>query len=475
MALVPIPIANGFYKSESLPISAQECLNFYPVIQTLPSLNQENLIGTPGLNEVANMGAILREGRGAHVMAGVPYFVNGNNLFKMDSAYNLTNLGVISGSVRVSMADNGTQLMILVPGGDGYIYNHVTGAFAQITDVDFTANGNPQFVAFCDGYFVATTDSKKFIVSNLNDGLTWDALDFGSAESDPDDTVAPVVFNNQLFITGGSTIEAYQNIGGVGFPFQRTGLFIQRGVFAPYSLIALQETFAFIGGGENESPAVWVLAGNGVQKISTLPIDYLLHLLTGDELQEVFAWSYADKGQYFIGFTLPDTCIVFDLTTQRWHERKSYIDSALAQYRVASVVNAYNRTFCSDLVDGRVGELSGQCFCEYGQPIIRRIATQPFTNQNLTFFVPMMELTVESGVGNTQCPDPVVSMERSQDGKTWTDPITRQIGRIGEYFRRSIWRRLGKAKRFELFRFTFTDPVKPVIIGATADIQMGLK
>ena len=36
--------------------------------------------------------------------------------------------------------------MILVPSGKGYIYNHVTDVFAEITDVDFVANGAPQFV-----------------------------------------------------------------------------------------------------------------------------------------------------------------------------------------------------------------------------------------------------------------------------------------------------------------------------------------
>jgi len=475
MPTVPLPIANGFYRSESLPISAQECVNWYPVIQSAPSLNQENLFGIPGLAQVATTGILRRQGRGAHVMNGVPYFVDGENLFSMGSDYSITNLGVIEGSARCSMADNGTQLMILVPGGKGYIYNHVTTAFAEITDSDFRANGEPQFCCFIDGYFCATTDSKKFIISALNDGTSWAALDFGSAESDPDDIVAPVVFSNQLFIGGGQTFEAFQNIGGAGFPFQRTGLFIQRGVYAPYSLISLQETFLFIGGGANESPAVWALAGNSVQKISTQPIDYLLHLLTADELQSVYAWSYADRGSYFVGFALPDTCIVYDITTQRWHERKSYLFGSQGAYRVSSVVNAYNTTFCSDILDGRIGELSATTYKEYGEPIIRTISTQPFMNEMKSVFFPSLELTVESGVGNDDCPNPVVTLERSLDGKTWGNPRPRPIGRIGQYNRRSIWRKNGRAARFEVFRFTLSDPVKPVIIGLTADVIPGAK
>ena len=33
-----------------------------------------------------------------------------------------------------------------------------------------------------------------------------------------------------------------------------------------------------------------------------------------------------------------------------------------------------------------------------------------------------------------------------------------------------IWNRNGRASRFELFRFTMSDPVKPVFIQLTADI-----
>ena len=178
MPITTLPLANGFYVSDSLPISAQECTNFYPNIVQAPALNQETLLGTPGLEQVATTAVELdaRVNRGAHTMNGVPYFVNGGFLFKLTESsgtYTATSLGAITGTSRVSMADNGTQLLILVPGSDGYIYNHTTNTFAQITDSDFTANGNPQQVVFIDGYFCLTTDTKKFIVSYINDGLNY--------------------------------------------------------------------------------------------------------------------------------------------------------------------------------------------------------------------------------------------------------------------------------------------------------------
>jgi hypothetical protein len=286
MPKVVLPIANGFYESDSLPISAQECVNFYPNIAQAPALNQETLFGTAGLEEVANANT-LTGNRGSHEMNGVPYFVMENRLFSMATDLSLTFHGDIAGTGRVSMADNGTQLMVLVPDGNGYIYNHVADTFGQITDTDFTANGNPQLVVFIDGYFCLTTDTKKFIVSSLNDGFNYNALDFGTAESDPDDIVAPVVFKNQLFIGGSQTIYPFQNIGGADFPFQRTGLFLQKGIVSPFSIQTLQDTFVFIGAGQNESPAIWVLQGNDVAKISTTAIDKELSALTQSQVSSI--------------------------------------------------------------------------------------------------------------------------------------------------------------------------------------------
>lgn len=482
MPVTQLPIANGFYVSDSLPIAAQECTNWYPNIVQGTGLNQETLFGTPGLEQLATSGTLENENRGAHEMAGKPYFVNGDRLYRLDetvvdstTTYSLTFIGDIAGTARVSMADNGTQLMILVPGGNGYIYNHVTDTFAQITDSDFTANGNPQFVVFIDGYFLVTTDSKKFIISAINDGLSYNALDFGTAESDPDDIVAPVVYKNQLFISGGETFEAFQNIGGADFPFQRTGLFLQKGCYAPYSLVNAQDTFMWVGGGENEGPAIWALSGNSTVKVSTTAIDSLLSKLTETQLSAIYSWAYASKGAYFIGFSLPSTTLVYDITSKRWHERKSFLSGALGAFRISSVVKAYNKIICGDSIDGRIGSLDPDVYTEYGNAIIRRVATQPFQNLMQSIFFPSLELTIESGVGNEDVPDPVIVLQRSKDGKTWGEERARSMGKIGEYNRRAIWRRNGRASRFEVFSFTLTDAVKPVIIQLTANIIGGDK
>ena len=88
-----------------------------------------------------------------------------------------------------------------------------------------------------------------------------------------------------------------------------------------------------------------------------------------------------------------------------------------------------------------------------------------------SFVLPSIEMTVESGVGNPNSVDPLLGMSRSKNGKIWTSARYRKMGKVGEYDKRLIWRRNGRASRFELFKFTMSDPVKPVLIQLTAEIE----
>jgi len=480
MTETALPLTNGFYVSRSKPISAQQCSNMY--VQAIPSgMAQEALCGTPGLYQLATTGGRKHANRGSHVMGGIPYFVQGGWLYRLDrtvsgttETWGTTLLGNISGSGRVSMADNGTQLMILVPGGTGYIYTVASG-LVEIADPDFDANGNPQYVVYIDGYFVCTTDSKKFIVCALNDGLDWNALDFGSAEADPDDIVAPIVHRNQLFIGGSQTIEAFQNIGGTGFPFQRVqGFVMDSGVDAPLSIVNAHGTFYCIGGDVNENPQVMAFDGSKMVPISSDGIDLILQDLTPEELNQVEGFAYSDDGARFVGWVLPTTCIVYEKTTAKWHERKSQVTTLAgvvnSRWRAQSLVRAYNRVIVADYLDGRIGDLCTNCFTDYGTEILRDVSTMPFSNNSKPISFPWIELTVESGVGNAAAPDPKITMTRSLNGKTWTAPRIRSLGRIGKYGHRVIWRRNGQAQRFEIFRFQMSDPVRPVFIKLDADV-----
>lgn len=406
MPQTALPFANGFYESDSLPLSAQDCVNWFPHIPDEPALSPAVLFQTPGIYQVATSGTSGTQiNRGAKAIGetGRPYFVQGQNLYRLNADNTLVSLGTIAGSGRVSIADNGTQMMLLVPGGKGYIFTENPDTLVEITDSDFLANGKPQHVEFVDGYFVCTTDEKKFIISALNDGKAWNSLDFGSAESSPDGVVTPFVYRNQLFIGGERSTEAFSNVGGADFPFQRTGLFLDEGIRAPFSVVSAKNAVMFVGAGKNEGPGVYELRDNATQKISTKAIDRLLQALNEEELATVFAWFYSQRGHFFTGFVLPDTTIVYDSSTGKWHERQSRIQNGgiytTVPWRVNSLVTVAGLTYAGDSQDGRIGIVDLDTYDEYTADVVRAAATMPFQNTMRPFFVTQLEMTVESGVG----------------------------------------------------------------------------
>lgn len=484
MPRTELPITNGFYVSRSAVVSNQICSNAYVHVNDNQAYAKEVLYGTAGLHQLVSTGSLSTDAnRGGHEMDKIPYFVNGNMLYAVERSVDSSGtetfakvpLGTVAGTGRVSMADNGTQLCVLNNEGTGYIYDSSLPSFTEITDSDFTANGTPQYVTYIDGYFLFTTNTKKFIISSLNDGLSYNALDFGSAEADPDDIVVPVVLKNQLYIAGSQTFEMFRNVGGSGFPFKRVeGGEIPYGVAAPHSMIKSTGMFAFVGGGENDDASIYTFNGSSPQVISTDAIDDILATYSEPELASIFGWAYGQAGDRFIGFTTPDRTLVYEIKSGRWHERKSLyqIDGVATQtrWRAASVVRAYNRVLVGDLSDGRIGDLDLEFGDEYDENIILDIATMPFSNMDNSIRVPRLELTIESGVGNEEDPNPAITMFRSLDGTDFKNGRTRLAGQAGQTRKRVIWRRNGRASKMETFRFTWSSKVKKVIIKLTANI-----
>lgn len=483
MPKINIPITNGFYVSDSLQNANMLCTNWFPNIpQVEGALSQGNLIGGAGISQILTTGIIEQVNRGMHVKSGKPYFLNGTDLVRVDSSidgfgvetFTSVVLGTIAGTERVSMADNGKELMVLVPGGDAYIIDETSGTpFIQITAPGFTSSGAPQIVVFIDSYFVCSTDSKRFIRSDSNQGTVWNALNFFTAESDPDDIVGLQVYNNKLFVLGSEVTEEFNNNGGI---FQRTGFFIDKGCFAKFSTIATNNSFMWIGGGTNESPAIWTLNGNTPVKISTTAIDSALQGFSLEEIQQAFAYSYAQNGAYFVGFSLPTRTFEINTITGKWNERTSQIINSkgfteVIRWRVNSLGTAYNRVLCGDSQDGRIGSIEVDTYTEYDGEIIRTFSTQVISDQGNSLIMSQLEATMEAGVGDLVTEDPKIRISFAKDGKSFANELTRSIGGIGQFEQRAIWYRLGRFPRMVVIKVEMSDPVKPVFIKLEATIR----
>lgn len=475
---VPIPIPLGFYQSESMPFAAQRCINWVPVVAESEALSRNALMQIAGIKQFGTSG--FGACRGGRALSGVPFFVNGNTLVSYTSTGAPIERGTISGTGKVSMADNGTSLVIVVPGGDAYVWN---GALTRITDPDFQTSDT---VGFYRGFFVfTTTDGKQLFVSNLNAPLTFDALDFGSAEGDPDRIVTQVLDHDELSILGERTTENFKIVGGTGFPLQIIpGAYTEKGAGAIFGIVKFDNAYLFVGGGVNERPAIWRQTSSSLAvKVSTDAIDNAIQEFTDQEISNCFAMTYSQKGQFLAIFTfesnqIPNRTFVYNSTASGltgrkvWFELQTGVDDN--SWRVNTIVKAYGKLLCGDSIDGRIGEIDINTFDEYGETIFCQAATAPFSQNGTDIFAGEFCATFEAGVGLTGEDSPVVRMDFSDDGgKTWNFETSRELGKIGEYGRDALWRRQGRFPNSRTIRLTATDPVKRNLVRLSATPDLG--
>ena len=482
MAKTPLPLAQGFYVSESLPLSAQECVNLYPSIPETRTLTEANLFMTPGLEEVEDAGS-SNTNRGAHVFNGRAYFVNADTLYRLDRSvpvsggetFSLVPLGTIPGSERVKIADNGTQMCIVVPElsvqFNAYIYEDVGETLTQVSDSDF--DGPVSSVEFIDGYFVFTKkDGNKYFISALRDGLNYNALDFADAESDPDPIQAPAVYRNQLIIFGTETFESFQNVGGPDFPFIRTGVVERKGLFAPSTLIESDGFLFWIGGTSREKPQIYIYSGARPERISTRAIEFALKSYSKEEIEAAFAWEYSEDGSTFIGFTLPSETFVYDLSTQVWHQRASDdVDGNRTAYRISNIIEAYGDLYTGDIQNGNIGRISKNTLDEYGANIKRRVVLPPIDANGSRIWADQVELYTDPGTSVLGENSKVRLSWSDNGGRTFSDPRTRTIGVQGNYTNRVIWRALGSFSLSRMFALEISDKIRVAFIKLVGDLS----
>jgi hypothetical protein len=476
-----IPLGGSFYKLDaSLPISAQECVNLYSNIPEVTTPSKKQLLIPDGIKLATTAGGEVFN-RGSHVFNGKPYFVQGPDLYRIDqsidgfgaAAYTAVKVNTsvtLPGTERVIMADNGEeggQLMIVTPASDAkfnaYIYT-VAGALVAVSDSDF--DGPVSCVRYVDGYFLFTKkNGQKFFISDLRDGAAYISTDFERSEADPDFVQSAFIIRNQPFIWGKQTIQGYQNVGGTGFPFVYIQGSVQsKGLASIYGLVEESDRVVFLGGGENESPSMWITNGSDSEKLSTIAIEQEISTYSQNVIESCFTWQYSRAGAEFIAFTFPgQSCFVFDFRSGEWHTRESVNNMGDSiPCRISSIADCYGVLLVGDVATNKIGVLDRNTFTEYGEQIQRRFVTPHIDNEGMPFFINSVELVSKTGAGLTsgQGSNPTVSLSISYDGgRTFSNRLERSIGRIGEYNKRTIWNQLGRVSREVCFKFEMSDPI----------------
>jgi hypothetical protein len=468
-----VPFVGPAYTARSLNANAQRALNCYLELDNANPRAPVALYGTPGLD----LELTLDDGpvRGSIRLGSVMIVVAGDTVFSVvgGAATTLGTIGTSSG--RVGMAANTTQVLI-VDGSKGWLATAST--LAEVTDVDFP--DGVTWAKFVSSYFVVGGDgSSQFYWNETpNDGSAWNGLDFASAEGNPDIVVGGEANQLELWLFGTASTEIFILTGDPDAPFQRQGnTFIETGAASAQSIAKIDSTVFWLGQDERGSGIVWRAQGYGPARISNHGIEHAIQGYT--TVSDAFAFTYQQEGHGFYVLTFPTEGVtwVYDVASNEWHERQSYLNFAagptLTRWRPESYCFFEGGHWVGDFQSGKLYTLNLDSNTEDGTPIKRLRATQCMDSPNgERMFYESLQVDMETGLG-TGDSDPQLMLRYSNDGgHTWSNIKTHSAGKAGEYSKRVKFGPTGSGRN-RVWEISMTDDAKWAVFGAYLRAKAG--
>ncbi len=409
--------------------------------------------GLSGGVMVSRGGHVLKADGLGHAYAavdhnGVLYTAQGGELWRYDGT--ATSIGPIPAGPTI-MCSSGSELAIVV-GGAYYLYDGAT-----LASYSTGAVTNAVGVAYQDGYFIVAGSSAgrgdAITISGLDDGKTFNALDFAFAESAADSLVGIVADHGEVWLFGAKTVELWYDSGAQDFPFQRNpGAIIERGCLSGQTIAKEDNAVFWIG----PDHSVYRGAGGSPEVITTREIEEVLKAATIDG-----AFTFTDRGHKFYGIRCngkPTVC--YDLTTGLWAERSSGISYGEWDCRAKAEVGGVEYFATAS---GRIVIQSDTVYTDAGDQFLSEAVSVPAEQNGNLFSVTKIHLNIAMG-GSDPSITPKIVLQTSKDGREWGVEKWRDLGIIGNFFKRVTWHGLGAFRRFQV-RIRCTDPVQRDVYG----------
>lgn len=390
----------------------------------------------------------------------------GSALIELDSTGAAEVRGSVFGTNEVYYARNmktTPQVGIVVPGDSAYIYE--SGAVTQITDGDLFENLNS--IEYFNGYFLIGEDGGRIQGTSINEGSSIDALDFLTAEANPDGLRRIIARGPDLFAAGNETIEVLAYDEREDFPFvRRQGGVIGVGIADRSAIAKVGEKIFFV---DHLAIPRRLDAGYTPQRIGNEDVEgRLREAMEGGE--KIHVWGYLDGGHEFIVFGAPSFTWVWDNSLGVPHTRKTY---RYDRWQARHYAYCFGKHLVASDISGAIGELRRDVYDEFGQDLIRTMRTPLVSTFPAGASLHELNLLVETGnglgaSGAAEDQNPTLMMRVTKDGyKTWSTERQRSLGAQGEYRKTVRFNRLGACGRQGVaFEFSASAAVANSIIRA---------
>lgn len=398
------------------------------------------LIGRPGTETFVTLPSPLIRGffQKTGVFGGDSFFVAGTVVYRVTSSGAVSALsGTVPGTARVRMAGNDLagDSAIRIVNGDGVYLIEGDGTEVALEET-------PDDIGFSDiatlrsHWFGVSTDTQQ-IYYRTPAGVAWEALDFTSAEKEPDPLVGLGVIGESVIALGTVTVEEMR-LADTVILAPVVGSSFNIGCKARDSIVNVGESLMFVGD------------DNIVYRYDTFPRPISDHALSEQIAQvsgsAIRAWSFVLHGHEFYVLRLGALATyVYDTVTKLWSRWSA---NGQAYWPMHMGGNAGGRMLAVNSDTGGISVISADRFDDDGAEIIRRA----------TAFVKVAQGTPEcnsivlncskgQGVQSGQGADPLASIRVSDnEAKTWSDWRTVELGPVGDYDAPVIAHRWGSMK-----------------------------
>lgn len=425
----PIPVPLSTAPGSKFQESAGRLINGYADPLGATAASAVVIRRVPGLS---NFGTTTRSGfRGAIEVGGVLYCGFGTKLEKFSSSGGAsTNVGNLNGTDKGFFARNNAATpdkWFVDPDGNIAVFTPTTVTNSW-PDADLPAVNSTCSI---DGYGVFTTGDGRAFATDLN-STAVNALSFGKAEAKPDGLVRCIAWGDKLMLFGDQTTEVWTNAGTSPFPFARNFV-IPRGIAGPYCVTGFEDGFSKVPIWIGDDNRVHQYAGADTTPISPPDLDALIEAVSDKSTLEMC--SYISRGHAFIQISSATWTWVYDLNTQKWHERQSYL---LTYARVTQAFYAFDKWLCGDTATGNVQQILSSANDEVDSALRMRIESGPVMDFPYGTIVGRADFHFVTGVGEAtgsdpDQADPTVEISWSDDGgQNWSGPAQRKLGKQGE-------------------------------------------
>ena len=418
------------------------------------------LVSTDGLSQLIDLGAPVR---GCIVTSGGREFVAaGSTLYEIIAGAAVSRGSLDSLSTFVCMCEGETQL-VLVDGPNGFVLTLATNVVTQITDPNWrgavwVTEVNGTFI------FVPPDNQEQFYISSIDDGSTFDALDFSSADAAPGNIVTHRTLKQETFFFKPFTTEVWIYDGDAAFPLVRyNSTPIDVGAVGLRAVVRAADSLIFVGRTQRGTGIVYQMQGHQPVRISTIAVENDLRA-AGVDLTQCSLWVQQKAGAEYVCVNAPGmlTSWCWDAATKEWHERAEVQGEGWKPFRVDQVVtvgtdhHAFAGQILYRMADDTYAIGSDSLVRLRRWPHLPNPSREPLTIRGI-------DLGCTTGYGGQ------IGLRVSRDGGfTWDAWLLRSLGAVGRWMQRIRWLMLGSC-RDPVFELRVSDAVPLTITDAAVD------